>query len=172
MDIRNKIIKALTESFPVDYARLEDDDGITGFVVSPQFQGMSALDRQGLIEEALRRTSTRITPEEQRRVLMIAGLTPAEYDTVGARIRVHQVKELAGGAIKVLLHGGYSDAEYVRGVLKNQKGVTTTEPKQVPGAVGILMSFQAKGPVTSPLTKASVIRTLSSDHYIQVMPNV
>jgi hypothetical protein len=171
MDIRKKVIKALTGSFPVDYARLEDDDGITGFVVSPHFQGVSALDRQGLIDDALRKSSARMTPEEQRRVVMIAGLTPAEYNAVGARIRVHQVKELTGGSIKVLLHGGQSDAEYVRRVLKEQEGVTTTEPRQVPGAVGDLMSFRAKGSATTPLTKASAVRMLQSDQYIQVMPN-
>jgi hypothetical protein len=171
VDIKAKILRALTSSFPVDYARLDDEDGISGFVVSSRFQDMSALDRQGLIDEALRSTSARISPEEQRQVLMIAALTPAEYDTAGARIRVDKIKELAGGAIKVVLHGGYSDAEYVRGVLKNQQGVKTTEPKQVPGAIGDLMSFQAKAPVTSPLTKASAIRILSGDQYIQVMPN-
>jgi hypothetical protein len=102
---------------------------------------------------------------------MIAGLTPAEYDTVGARIRVHKIKELARGAVEVLLNGGSSDAEYVRGTLKSQKGIHTTEPKQVPGAVGILMSFRVKGTESTPLTKAKVIRILNSDQYIRVMPD-
>jgi hypothetical protein len=102
---------------------------------------------------------------------MIAGLTPAEYDTVGARIRVDEVKELAGGAVEVLLHGGPSDAEYVRGTLNNRRGVHTTEPTQVPGAVGVLMSFRAKGTAATPLTKAKAIRILNSDQYIRVMPD-
>jgi len=171
MDIREKIIEALSGAFTVDYVRLDDDDGITGFVVSPRFQGMSTLDRQLLIEDALRKTTTRLTPQEVRQVLMIAGLTPAEYDTVGARITVHNVNELAGGAVEVLLYGAPSDAEYVRGALKHQKGIKTTEPKRVPGAVGTLMSFQARGSATTPLTKARAIRILKNDQYIQVMPN-
>ena len=50
----------------------------------------------------------------------------------------------AGGAVEILLRGGGSDAEYVRGVLGNQKGVRTTEPKQLADVGGTLMSFQAK----------------------------
>ncbi len=132
---------------------------------------MSTLDRQVLIDDALRKTKARLTPKELRQILMIAGLTPAEYDTVGARITVHNVKELAGGAVELLLHGAPSDAEYVRGALKHQKGIQTTEPRQVRGAVGALMSFRAKGSATAPLTKARAICILKNDQYIQVMPN-
>ena len=171
MDVRDKVINALTNSLEVHYIRLEDDDGITGFVVSPQFRDMSTLDRQGLIENALSRSPKPLTAQEQRQVLMIAGLTPEEYESVGARIRVHEVKEMAGGAVEILLHGGLSDAEYVRGALNNQKGVQTTEPRQVPGAVGILMSFRAKGSGANPLTKARAIQILKRDRYIEVMAN-
>ena len=171
MDVRDKVIDALTNSLEVHYMRLEDDDGIIGFVVSPQFRDMSTLDRQGLIENALSRSSKPLTAQEQRQVLMIAGLTPEEYESVGARIRVHKVKEMAGGAVEVLLHGGLSDAEYVRGALNNQKGVQTTEPRQVPGAVGILMSFRAKGSGANPLTKTRAIQILKRDRYIEVMAN-
>ena len=38
--------------------------------------------------------------EERRRILMIAGLTPEEYEAVGARIRIHKVRELSGGGLK------------------------------------------------------------------------
>jgi len=169
MDIREKIIKALSEALPIEYVRLEEDDGITGFVVSRQFQGMSALARQDVIEAALKSTSARLSPGERRQVLMIAGLSPVEYDSVGARIRIHKVNALAGGAVEVLLHGGSSDAEYVRGTFKSQKGIQTTEPKQVPGAFGILMSFQAKGAATTPLTKARALGILAKDEYIQVL---
>lgn len=171
MDVRDKIIKALSDSMVVQYVRLEDDDGITGFVVSPQFQDLSALDRQGLIDNALSSSPNPLTPQEQRQVLMIAGITPEEYESVGARIRVHKVKEMAGGTIEILLHGGLSDAEYVRRALSNQHGVQTTEPKQVPGAVGILVSFRAKGIGATQLTKAKAIRILKSDRYIEVMAN-
>ena len=102
---------------------------------------------------------------------MIAGLTPEEYEAVGARIRVHKVKEMAGGAVEVVLHAGRSDAEYVRGALKNQNGVETSEPEPVSGAAGVLMSFRAKGPAANPLTKEKVIRVLKKNPYIEVMRN-
>jgi len=100
---------------------------------------------------------------------MIAGLTPMEYESVGARIRVHRIRELADGTVEILLHGGQADAEYVRGVLNNQKGVRTTKPQQSPGAVGILMTFAAKGTKADPLTKDRATKLLKSDRYIEVM---
>ena len=171
MDIKDKIIKALSQSLRVDYVQLEDGDGISGFVVSPQFEGVATLDRQRLIDDALRKATEPLTPEERRRVLMIAGLAPVEYDAVGARIRVHQVREMASGTIEILVRGGLSDARYVRGALKNQKGVQTTEPKPVTGAHGVLMSFRAKGTKADPLTKEKAIRVLKNDRYIEVVPN-
>jgi hypothetical protein len=56
--------------------------------------------------------------------------------------------------------------------LNNQKNVETTGPKQVPGAVGILMSFRAKGTGAKRLTKAQAIRVLKNDRYIEIMTNV
>jgi hypothetical protein len=103
---------------------------------------------------------------------MIAGVTPAEYEAVGARIRIHKVKEMAGGAVEILVHGGLSDAEYVRRTLNHQKGVQTTEPKQVAGARGVLMSFRAKGSAAIPLTKDRAIQVLKNDRYIEVLSNV
>ncbi len=167
MDLKDKIVTALSQFLEIDYIRLEEDDGISGFVVSPRFEGTSSMDRQGLIDEALQS----FTPEERRQVLMIAGLTPVEYDAVGARIRVHKVKEMAGGKVEVVLDGGRSDAEYVRGAINSQKGVRTTEPHKVNGAAGVLMSFRAEGTEATPLTKEKTIRALKKDRYIEVMPN-
>jgi hypothetical protein len=169
MDLKDKIINALFQSLQPEYVRLDDDDGISGFVVSRVFKGMSTLNRQGRIDEVLQNAS--LTQQEQRRILMIAGLTPEEYEAVGARIRVHKVKEMAGGVLEVLLHGGLSDAEYVRGALNNQKGVRTTDPKPVSGAIGVLMSFRANGSEANPLTKEKAIRVLKKDQYIEVMSN-
>lgn len=171
MDLKTKIAKALSQSLKDAYIRLEEDDGISGFVVSPQFQGVTALDRQGLIDDALSNAPIPLTPEERRQVLMIAGLTPLEFDAVGARVRVHKVKELAGGAVEVVLHGRLSDAEYVRGLLNGQKGVQTTEPKAPAGAVGVLMSFRARGATADPLTKEKVVRALKKDRYVEVLPD-
>ena len=50
MEIKDKIVNALFQTLKPEYVRLEDDDGISGFVVSHQFEGLSALDRQEKIE--------------------------------------------------------------------------------------------------------------------------
>lgn len=167
MGVKEKIIGALVPALGVEYARLEDDDGVSGFVVSRQFAGMSGLDRQDKIEAALRRAS--LSEDERRQILMIAGVTPEEYDAVGAKIQIQRVREMAGGAIEIVLHGRPSDAEYVRRTLKNENGVRTTEPKQVPGAVGVSMSFRAKTAAGSPLTREKAIRVLKNDPYIEIL---
>jgi acid stress-induced BolA-like protein IbaG/YrbA len=169
MDIKDKILSAFFRRLKLEYARLEDDNGVSGFVVSRRFEGMSTLDRQSLIDATLRKAM--LSPEERRRVLMIAGLTPAEYEAVGARIQIREVKEMGGGTVEVLLHGGPADAEYVRGALNGQRGVQTTAPKQLAGAVGLLMSFRAKGTEGTPLTREKAVRVLKSDPYLDVMPN-
>lgn len=171
MAIKDKIINALFRALKAEYIRLEDDDGISGYVVSRQFEGMSTLDRQRLIDSALDNASDTLSPDERNRILMIAGLTPLEYQSVGARIRIHKIREIADGAFEILLHGGLSDAEYVRGALNNQKGVETTEPKSSPEAIGTLTSFVAKATQAEPLTKERAIHVLKSDRYIEVMPN-
>src|SRR5689334_18883437 len=104
MDLRDKIVAAFSERFPVDFFRLVDDDGITGFVVSLRFQGMSMLDRQSMIDQASRQASLPFSREEQRQVSMIAGLSPGEYDMVGAKVQVSGVKELSGGAVEVVVN--------------------------------------------------------------------
>ncbi len=81
MDVKEKVIGALFKALKPEYVRLEDDDGISGFVVSRQFEGISPLDRQGRIEDAVSNAS--LTQEERRQVLLIAGLTPEEYASVG-----------------------------------------------------------------------------------------
>ena len=169
MEIKDKIVNALFQTLKPEYVRLEDDDGISGFVVSHQFEGLSALDRQEKIKGTLQNVP--LSQEDRRRVFMIAALTPVEYEAVGARIRVHRVRDVAGGKIEVVVHGGHSDAEYVRGALNNQKGVQTDEPKRVSGALGVLMAFRAKGTPANPLTKEKAIQVLRKDRYIEIMPN-
>ena len=171
MDVKDKVIAALRDGLDVHYVRLEGDDGITGFVVSPRFQEMSSLDRQLLIENALENAKKPLSFRDRRQVLMIAGLTPEEYESVGAPIRIHKVKELGGGTFEILIHGGHSDAEYVRGALKSQKGVQTTDPEVPPGAAGILISFHVKSDKKIPLSKTRVIDILKTDKYIEVMTN-
>lgn len=170
MEICDKLLSALSRAMPVEYARLDDDDGVSGFVVSPAFDGLSTWDRQKLIEEALAKANPPLARAEQRHVLIIAGLTPAEYDEVGARIMVRKIRELAAGTVEVQVQGGPSDAEYVRGALTNEKGVKADEPKQLRGAAGMLMCFRARGTDTAPLTKAKALRLLKRDRYVAIMP--
>ncbi len=168
MELVDKIINALREPLDAEYIRLDTDDGVSGFVVSSKFEGISSLDRQSLIEDALLNADDQLSTDEYRQVLMIAGITPLEYASVGAQIRVHQVKTLGGDSLKILLRGGYSDAKYVQGVFNNLKGVKTSEPKPEPGAEGILMKFDAKGTEANPLTKEIAIRILEADQYIEL----
>src|SRR5256885_666594 len=112
MDLKMKIEQALSAKLDAEYIRLEVEGGISGFVVSSKFKRMTPLKRQEWLDDILHE---KLTAEENRQVLMIAGLTPEEYDSVGARIRVRKVSEKAGGELEILLHGGASDAVYVRG---------------------------------------------------------
>ena len=82
MDLKEKVESALKGAITADRIRLEDDDGISGFVVSYDFRGKSALDRQALIDWALRHSSVKFTKLELRQILAIAALTPAEFETV------------------------------------------------------------------------------------------
>ena len=50
--------------------------------MSAEFRGMSALDRQTLIDKAFRSSAVKFSKQERRRILAIAALTPAEYETI------------------------------------------------------------------------------------------
>jgi hypothetical protein len=132
MDLKEKVISALRAHLKPEYLHIENEHGVSGFVVAPKFRGMSALDRQMLIDKALRGPPNGLSADEMRQVMAIAGLTPAEAQAADARVRVHKV-EAKGNSIEVMLHGGLSDAEYVRGALLSLKGVKTTVPKSRPG---------------------------------------
>jgi stress-induced morphogen len=82
VDLKEKVTVALNGAVADARIRLEDDDGISGFVVSTAFRGMSALDRQTLIDKALRNSAVKLSKQERRNILAIAALTPAEYEAV------------------------------------------------------------------------------------------
>jgi stress-induced morphogen len=83
MDLKEKVEKALRSHFQVEHIKLVDDDGIAGFVVSPDFRGVTRPDRRSRIARALRDPSMKLSRREQRRVLIIAPFTPVEYDLFG-----------------------------------------------------------------------------------------
>lgn len=66
MGLADKVVAALQTPLGAEYIRLDDDDGISGFVVSGRFENMSTLDRQQLIDEALRDAPDPLSQEEQR----------------------------------------------------------------------------------------------------------
>jgi acid stress-induced BolA-like protein IbaG/YrbA len=83
MDLKEKVEAALIKSIGPERIQLKDDDGIFGFVVSTEFHGMSAIDRQTLIYDALHNPTSKLTRPELRQVLAIAALTPAEFEVRG-----------------------------------------------------------------------------------------
>ena len=83
MDLKEKVAQALDRFFEPDHIRLLNDDGVYGYVVSSRFQKMAALDRAKLIDQALRKSSPKLTKAELREVMAIAALTPVEYAALG-----------------------------------------------------------------------------------------
>jgi hypothetical protein len=83
VDLKKKITEALRRTLQPDHIILEDDDGISGFVVSAQFQQVPSLERQKIIHDALHDSTVKFTKAELRQVLAIAALTPVEYEALG-----------------------------------------------------------------------------------------
>ena len=81
MALKEKVWKTLSDYFSPEELVLDDEYGITGFIVSPRFRKMDVLDRMDLMDTAL--DTGKFTPSERRKMLMIAPLTPAEYSVVG-----------------------------------------------------------------------------------------
>ncbi len=76
MALKQKLRHVLEETFPPPATvELRDDDRIIGFVVSKRFRRMEAIRRQEFIRKLLK---AKLTPQEFRGVLMIAGITPEE----------------------------------------------------------------------------------------------
>jgi hypothetical protein len=84
VDLKEKVALALRRSLRADPIRLEEDGGISGIAVSAQFERLPSLERQRLIDKALRDSSIKLTKAELRKILAIAGLTPAEYEALGS----------------------------------------------------------------------------------------
>jgi hypothetical protein len=83
MELKEKVERALRSQFQVDYLDLVDNEGITGVMVSPDFEGVGRLDRHRRIDRGLRDRSGKLTRREQDRVVLIAPFTPTEYGPIG-----------------------------------------------------------------------------------------
>ena len=82
MDLQKKVERLLQAAFDPEEIRLEEDDGISGYVISRRFRGMESFDRQGMIYDALHDPSVDLQPSEIRQILAIAALTPEEFALV------------------------------------------------------------------------------------------
>jgi acid stress-induced BolA-like protein IbaG/YrbA len=77
MALIRKLKQILAEAFPPpDKIELRNGDGIIGIVTSKRFRGMGMMDRQTLIDDALK--SHGLSEKEIRRIVIIAAVTPEE----------------------------------------------------------------------------------------------
>jgi stress-induced morphogen len=79
MDLRERITTILKSAFQPERILLEDVGGITGYIISPKFRGLDSYDRQSMIYDALQGRSSKLNKAQQRKILLIAALTPEEY---------------------------------------------------------------------------------------------
>ncbi len=82
--LTRKLKKLLMRRFPPPATiQLEDNDGIIGVITSGEFQGVDVLDRQNIIGDTI---EPHLTPEENRRVQVIVGVTPEEETAYSAGV--------------------------------------------------------------------------------------
>jgi acid stress-induced BolA-like protein IbaG/YrbA len=86
MDLEEKVKRALDSAIELDHTILVDDDGLIGYVVSPDFRGQDSLARQGIIFDALRASGSPLTTEEVQRVIAVVAFTPEEFDVLGPEL--------------------------------------------------------------------------------------
>jgi acid stress-induced BolA-like protein IbaG/YrbA len=72
-----KVERILKEAFlSLESLDIHNDDGIIGVLVSEEFEGMEAIDRQDRIWSVLDRS---LNSEEKRQIQIIVASTPAEH---------------------------------------------------------------------------------------------
>jgi hypothetical protein len=75
-----KVEQALRSHFQIDHLRLEDEDGIYGSLVSPDFEGVSFAERDAMLQRAYRDPASNLSDRERRRIKFIMTRTPVEYE--------------------------------------------------------------------------------------------
>jgi acid stress-induced BolA-like protein IbaG/YrbA len=83
MDLREKVEQALESAIHVEEAILSDDDGLIGYVISPDFRGHDSYARQTVIYDALRAPNSPLSSDELQRVVAVVAFTPEEYAVHG-----------------------------------------------------------------------------------------
>jgi hypothetical protein len=75
--LEEKVNRILRNEFPtLESLELQDDDGIIGVLVSREFDGLEAIDRQNRIWDVLDRS---LNCEEKRQIQIIVAATPEEH---------------------------------------------------------------------------------------------
>ena len=78
MDLKEKVRTILQDAFAPEQLVLDDADGLSGYVISETFRGYDSLDRQKMVDRALRAPAAGLSKAELREILVIAALTPEE----------------------------------------------------------------------------------------------
>jgi hypothetical protein len=87
MDLREKVVHALTSVIQIDQSILQDDGGLIGYIVSPNFRGQDSYSRQGIIMDALHAPQAHLSSEEIRQVVAVVAFTPEEYAVHGPEMQ-------------------------------------------------------------------------------------
>jgi hypothetical protein len=83
MDLREKVVQALGSVIQIDQSILTDDDGLVGYIVSPDFRGKDSYARQTIIFDALCAPQAKLSLDEVRKVVSVVAFTPEEYAVHG-----------------------------------------------------------------------------------------
>jgi hypothetical protein len=166
MEIEEKLMSALRSIQP-DSVRLDIDDfGISGVVISATFRGMSGMERQDRIDDCLDREES-FTPEERRRIVFLAAMTPEEYDNVGATIPIYGIERL-DAAVAVRFHGTPSDADYLRGILSRDESLAFDAPKKRESRSGVSLELVVRRRDGGELAVDLVRDLLSRDRIVSL----
>jgi len=86
VELQAKVKQALSSAIVLDRTILVEDDGLIGFVVSPDFRGRDSLSRQETIFDALRASGSPLSPGEVHQVVAVVALTPEEFEVLGPEL--------------------------------------------------------------------------------------
>jgi len=78
LHLKEKVAAAVNAAFQPEQLVLDDADGLSGYIISEKFRGFDSLDRQMMIDKALRSPASGLSKPDLREILVIAALTPEE----------------------------------------------------------------------------------------------
>jgi hypothetical protein len=168
MEFEAKVMNAL-RPLQLESVRLDmEGERVSGVLISKTFRGMSSLDRQFRIDEYLDREES-FTPEERRRIVFLAALTPEEYDNMGATIPIYGIDRI-DDAVAVRFHGTPSDADYLRTVLGRDESLTFDAPEKRESRSGVSLEMFVRRRDGSVPPVDLVRDLLSRDQFVSLSP--